>query len=320
MEVLNERVGSMPEWCNLFKGTSENVDEDILTDDVSERIKNTYNVLDTEERARLRTQLGLTRQADVKTLKELTQGLTEVNVLDIGCNDAAWIRDRVKHLNKPCRVVGVEIDPAMSNISNVTFPEMLAICADAESDDFVNVLHKKVPDDVKFDVITLSMILLHAKDAGKILRNMRTLLKPDGYLYIRDMNDGLTVSSPDPEGIVKRMLEISERVPFTGCRHNGAEIYTMLKQCGYTRIKSVPDSVDVTLELPNVSEYDLREFLFVTNFRYVKGDTDLAYVADPTNFSEDCEYVHSNFEKLHHKFHETDYYYKMGTVVFTAQL
>lgn len=310
----------MPEWCNLFKGTSENDDEDIITADMSERIKNTYNVLDTEERVRLRTQLSLTRQADVKILKELTQDLDEVNVLDIGCNDAAWIRDRVKHLNKPCRVVGVEIDQAMSNIANETFPELLVICADAEGDDFISVLHEKVPNDVKFDVITLSMILLHAKDAGKILRNMRTLLKQNGYLYIRDMNDDLTVSSPDPEGIVKRMLEISERVPFTGCRHNGAEIYTKLKQCGYTRIKSIPDIVDVTLKLPDVSEYDLREFLFETNFRYVKGDTDLAYVSDPSNFSIDCEYVHKNFEKLHQKFHETDYYYKMGTAVFTAQL
>lgn len=307
----------MPEWCNLFTGNPDSTIEHNA--DIPERIKNTYNVLDTEERARLRTQLGLTRQSDVKTLLEITKNLDEVNVLDIGCNDAAWIRDRISHLKKPCRVVGVEIDADMSEISHVTFPEMLAVCADAEQDDFVNVLHEKVPQDVKFDVITLSMILLHAKNAGKILRNVQALLKQDGYLYIRDMDDGLTVSSPDSDGIVKRMLEISDRVPYTGCRHNGAELYTMLKRCGYTRIKAIPDCVDVTIKIPGVTEYDVREHLFVTNFNYVKGDTDLAYVADPQKYSEDCDYVHSNYEKLHQKFHETDYYYRMGTVVFTAQ-
>lgn len=307
----------MAEWCSLFCGNP--TDTPSAVDDNAQRIKNTYNVLDAEERVRLRTQLGLTRTSDVKCLKQITAGLEEVNVLDIGCNDGAWIRDRISKLEKPCRVVGVEIDTAMAENAKTAFPEMLTICADAESADFLDNIHKQIPNDVRFDLITLSMVLLHVKDVGMVLRNVRELLAPDGYLFIRDMNDELTVSSPDPEGIVKRMLEISDRVPYTGYRHNGAELYTDLRRCGYSRIQAIPDVVDVTTVIDGVTEYDIREHLFTTNFKYVKGDADLACIADPDAFSADCEYVHKNFEKLHRKFHETDYYYRMGTVLFVAQ-
>lgn len=107
--------------------------------------------------------------------------------MDIGCNDGSLILDRIEGMTNISFVVGVDSNESMikSNIEKCNKDNVFYVCSDCEKDDFlydVNELmeEKKIE---KFDLIVLSMILLHVKNPFKVLKNARTLLKDDGSLY-----------------------------------------------------------------------------------------------------------------------------------------
>lgn len=311
----------MMQWCPIFMGDSTADDINLLdTKQNGGRVKNVYDVQDKDEQRRLAIQLGLTRESDVRNLKMLTEGKDKIAVMDIGCNNGKWLRDRLSRIGKVCNaVVGVELNAEMKDSAAEVFPEMVFVNADAEKDTFSEILYKTIPAEQKFDVIVLSMVLLHTQEMKKVLRNVYKFLKDDGYLYIRDMDDGLALSYPDSEGIVKRMLSISHNVRYTGNRHSGREIYTALKQTGYSYIRQLGDVVDVTTKPEGLDDYEYREYLYTTNFQYIKGDLELAYRDDSTKYANDLKWFNKAYEDLHEKFHNTDYYYKMGTIVYCAR-
>jgi ubiquinone/menaquinone biosynthesis C-methylase UbiE len=308
------------EWCQLFM-CDENITEAETNVHIEKnRVKNVYDVQDTDEQRRLAVQMSVTRQIDVKNLKEISKTKHGViNVLDIGCNNGSWLRDRLIHANIRCCAVGVDIDQGMQTVAKEIFPEMKYVCADAESTTFVEDLYKEIPQTEQFDIVILSMVLLHMQNVEQVLRNIKRILKVDGTVYIRDMDDTLTLSYPDSEGLVRSMLEISDRVPYTGNRHSGCEIYTKLKRVGFTKVQVLNDIVDVTTIPKDLEEYDYREALFTINFQYVKGDLNIAYTKDKGTYAKDQRWMLENYEELHDKFHEIDYYYRMGLTTYIVQ-
>ena len=160
----------------------------------------------------------------------------------------------------------------------------------------------------------VSMILLHVKNPFKVLKNARTLLKDDGSLYIRDMDDGLTVAYPDDKNLVERTLDISHRVPYTGFRHCGRQIYSYLKKCGFKKIeigKEIIDTIDM--------DYDERNMLFTINFGYIRGDLELAYKDNPEEFEYDYIWFQKAYDEIEELFQTEEFYYRMGTITFLAK-
>ena len=249
----------------------------------------------------------------------LDQNAEKLNLLDIGCNDGDLIMNRTKGFDN-VSVVGVDISMPAINRGNETYPEdkFKGYCIDCLDDSFLDNM-REIMDSrgiEGFDMVVCSMILLHLDDPYKCLKNVRKLLKPNGYIFIRDMDDGLAISHPDPDKLVETFNTYSKELSFTGNRTNGRYIYSFLSKCGYKDIKIIPHEITSVGQDP-----DFLDILYTVNFKFILAGLCQRYENNP----EEIEYKNSYdwgkraFDDLEELFHTPGYYYRMGTIVFVAR-
>jgi len=289
----------------------------------ADRVKNTYDVVDRKEKRRLAVQKNLTRPQDLKALQELIPNLDGKNILDIGCNNGDYIIDRltvVGELDLVANLIGIDIDEQIIQEANKKHARETFdfVKLDSESNGFLDDLLDLMEDRSieGFDLITVPMLLLHLKKPYKLLRVLRKVLNSGGSIFIRDMDDRLAVAHPDENNIVERMLEISSAIEFTGFRENGRQIYSLLKKSGFNDIQIHPESINTIGR-----SHDDREALFHINFDYVLGDLRLATekYPDSAEWAGAYEWMLDAYEELEELFQRDDFFYQMGTIVFSAK-
>ena len=302
---------------NNFLGQPR-VNSSEVSDNV-DRIKNKYNVMDKSEIKRISYQRDLFRSKDIEVISSLLQGMKDVSILDIGCNSGELILDRTKDMSNVSYILGVDCSQDMIdyNLSRKDTGCMDFACLDCESDDFQNGVDAlyEVGCNTKFDLVVLSMVLLHVSNIQKVLSNVKKVLAPNGKVFIRDMDDGLSFAYPDTKNRVENILKISNKVPYTGYRKCGRELYSFLSKFGFNNIKVIDEIIDTSNK--TLEEKDL---LFLINFQYVFGDTELAYKNNKLKFEKDYIYISSNYDKLREDFKSDNFYYRMGTFIITASL
>ncbi len=100
-------------------------------------------------------------------------------MLDVGCGPGTITIDLAR-LVAPGSVVGIDNEPAplglaradASGVSNVTF-------------DLGDVYRLNYPDDT-FDIVHAHQVLQHVAEPVAVLREMRRVCKPGGYIAARD--------------------------------------------------------------------------------------------------------------------------------------
>lgn len=94
-------------------------------------------------------------------------------VLEFGCSSGHMTAELVQ---RGCRVVGLEID-ADAAAANEHAEEVLVV--DLDRDDFVEKLRGR-----QFDVALLGDVLEHLRDPGRVLKAVRDLLVPGGFIVL----------------------------------------------------------------------------------------------------------------------------------------
>jgi 2-polyprenyl-3-methyl-5-hydroxy-6-metoxy-1,4-benzoquinol methylase len=283
--------------------------------DLDSRKTNPYDVLDVVEKDRLAFQRSLTRVEDVTILRRMLKDVDHpLTVLDLGCNNADYLCDRLEALDMPLDAVfGVDVDEGIIKEASENYPDCNFIALNLEDVAFVDKLLAFL-DGAKPDVVILSMILLHVQNPCDVLTSIRKVIPKGCKIFIRDMDDALSTAFPD-EGVYDRVLAISDRVKYTGNRHNGREILYSLKKAGYSRIKCEEVTVDTT-----GMTLEQRRLLFLVNFGYIRGDVALAAKGDPATFEQDNQWYNQvAFPTLQSLFDRDDFYYRMGIILFTAE-
>jgi O-antigen biosynthesis protein len=95
------------------------------------------------------------------------------DVLEVGC--ASGIQSKILKEQLLCRVTGIEIDPEAADDAKEYCDDV--IIENVEQIDFKKIFHGR-----KFDVILFADVLEHLRNPGKILKEIRHLLKDDGYV------------------------------------------------------------------------------------------------------------------------------------------
>jgi ubiquinone/menaquinone biosynthesis C-methylase UbiE len=114
--------------------------------------------------------------------REILDGMVrrETRWLDLGCGHQllpAWMRDseKIQHelVARCALVVGVDVDlrPHMAGIAKV--------CGNIEQLPFA---------DDSFSLVTANMVIEHVKDPGKLLREIRRVLRPNGIFLFHTPN------------------------------------------------------------------------------------------------------------------------------------
>lgn len=96
------------------------------------------------------------------------------SVLDVGCYEGALARELVR---RGCVVTGVELDERAAGMARETCESVLV--GDVEQMDLADELSGR-----RFDVGLFGDVLEHLKDPARVLRQVRGLLAPDGYVVL----------------------------------------------------------------------------------------------------------------------------------------
>lgn len=302
----------------LGKGACHIADEH---DEGLSHYKNDYfDISDEHERNRLAVQQHILKQFDSDVYEKLLAGRERLKVLDIGCNEGDLTMDRFRPGNEVDIVIGVDVneEAVASAQSKYESDRVKFYTMNSEDADFICDL-EEIMDELnvnKFDIIHISMLLLHLANPSKLLKRIRPLLAKNGKLFIRDIDDSLTFVAPDPIGGFGRMIKICAREELSGFRNSGKGIYSLLVQNGYKNVRLEKKGLDTSAM--NSTEKDA---LFNTYFSFIYHDTKLLYQRDPNNIriKSDYEWLTSNFDNLKRMYDQPDTLFQLGFITYTAE-
>lgn len=273
------------------------------------------------ETKRLKIQGNLLKKFDNETYQKLFSKFEQMDVLDVGSGNGDMLMDRLKESKKPFRLLGVERDAQKVEQANANYGDEGKVhfaVMDVNDPEF----SESVADEMDkmgiegFDVIHISMLLLHMESFCSLLRKCRRLLKSDGYIFIKDIDDGLNYAFPDEKNAFERIYQICDRNETSGNRRNGREIYTNLYRAGLKKI-SLEKSGFTTIGL----SYEEKEAFWGMYFQFILGDIKWMYEKYPNNIDikDDCEWYSKNYEDLFEQFMNDDFVFSLGFQIYLAQ-
>lgn len=242
-------------------------------------------------------------------------------VLDIGCNDGFSTYQNFERYNNLTTVIGIDkakecIETANVNYSNDRFK---FYCEDIESENFESRLNEIKQENkiVKFDFINITMVLLHLVNPFKLLRTLRKHLNPNGILFIRDIDDSFNFAFPDSDKIFERLGAICSYCDVFGYRNSGKEIYSLLKNSGYSKVKIAKQGLN-TSEM-NVDD---KETLFNIYYGYIPTAMKTMLEKNPDNLEiiGDKKWVDEIIDEALIRFLKTDFIFSLGYIIYLAQI
>ena len=287
----------------------------------AERTQNKYFTSDNKkEILRLKTQENILKEFDGDIYLKTAEYFENVYALDLGSNCGDNFYSRFSSLPNLVKAVGIEYDSDAVDLANKKYgaDKFVFYQADVEAENFSERL-----DDIlneqrieAFDIINISMLLLHIKKPYNLLKTARRLLKKGGILIIRDIDDGYNIAYPDNEKIFQQTIKYCSESEFSGYRESGREIYTTLKDTGFKDIKLVKLGLS-TVEM----NYDEREALFDTYFSFIGDDLKLMCkkYPDSEHFKTAYKWVVDHYDQMESEFMRDDFFFTLGFVLFTAR-
>ena len=287
-----------------------------------QRVGNAYVFSDDKkEIRRLKIQQDLMIDFDRDVYDKVCAQHEELRVLDIGSNTGAFVMDRIVKRGNAVKVLGLEFDEGFVTGANAKYGEEGRIKffqQNVEDDDFAEKLEEYMEDmDVpNFNVVNISMLILHLKSPYKMLKAIRPFLAKGATIVVKDIDDGFNVAYPDEDGSIQRIYNICKKSKTSGYRNSGRQIYTLLMRAGYR---------EVCFEKMGIStpglDCDMRSALFDTYFSFILEELKIYVKNNPSDSraAKDLEWYDAVYESLEERFQDDNFFFNLGFVLFTAR-
>ena len=313
---------SIDKLLSMLKGVELSTnDNNVRSVSKDNRFGNTYFTIDDKkEIKRLKIQQNLLKNFEGSVYKEAIDSFETLRVLDIGSNNGAFVMDRIGSSSKLEKLVGLEYDEGAVNEANTKYGEDNKISfytfnvEDETLDDFIEDIMEK-QDIESFNIINISMVLLHLKSPFRLLKVVRKFLSRGGIIIIKDIDDGLNMAYPDPDGSFARIIDICNKNETSGFRHSGRQIYTLLHRAGYRNIALRKQGLSVV-----GMDCDERFAMFDTYFSFILEDLKIMKERYPNDkrIARDLEWYEKNYETFEENFQDESFYFSLGFMILTA--
>ena len=283
-----------------------------------ERKQSTYTVQDIEDR-RLRLQNGILKSFDDDVYQGVLGATDMPRILDVGCGVGDMLISKIG--NRPISAyLGIdrsERQIAQAKEKHEKTGHHFLVC-DIEGDGFLQALQQKMEEAgiSAFDVINISMVLLHLVNPTALLKALRPLLSENGILIVRDIDDGINFAAPDPHNAFERIYKICENDEQSGNRRTGRQVFVCLSQAGYR---------DIRLEKQGLSSVGMtreeKEVLFNMYFPFTLDNAKIMMEKYPWNkdYQKDYLWYAEHFEELKERFLKEDFIFSLGFMTYTAR-
>ena len=312
---------SITKFISMLKNVNISTKE-VETTKTYEREGNAYIFSDDKkEIRRLKIQQDLMIDFDREVYDRVCASYEELRVLDIGSNTGAFVTDRIVNRGNVVKLIGLEFDKGFVDSSNAKYGvdgKIKFFEQNVEDEDFADSLEEYMQEmDVEsFNVVNISMLILHLKSPYKMLKAIRRYLDKGATIIVKDIDDGFNVAYPDEDGSIQRIYNICKKSRTSGYRNSGRQIYTLLMRAGYR---------DVCFEKMGIStpgmDYEKRSALFDTYFSFILEELKIYVKANPDDKRavKDLEWYDRIYEDLEARFQDDNFFFNLGFVLFTAK-
>lgn len=274
-----------------------------------------------KEIRRLGSQKRILKNFDSEVYERVLSEIDDLTVLDVGSNRGDLVMDRIGKTGKLNKLLGIEYDEALVSQANDKYGidgRIEFFQADVEADDFSDKLEEYMykMQIEKFNVIHISMLLLHLSKPFNVLKTVKKYMAKGGIIIIKDIDDGMNLAYPDDNNDFKRVIDMCKTLETSGFRHCGRQIYTLLKRTGYRDVRLEKTGLH-TMEM----DFDDREALFDTYFSFILEDSEIMMNRHPENrqYAENYEWLRDNYDSLEERFQDTSFFFNLGFMIFTAR-
>lgn len=268
---------------------------------------------------RLAVQNRLLKEYEEPVCRRLLEGRQGVRVLDVGCNNGSKTADRFSR-SGVSTVIGLEYNQTLADRAQEAYGD------DRFSFYRCDVEQPEFPDQLRgwmakhqveaFDLIHISLVLLHLRDPGQVLRQLKQFLTPDGRLLIIEANDAENRLSSRDEHLFREFMDILGKDPFSGNRELIHTVPKLLEEQGYTGIV-LENAVMGTKGHEKVK----KEEMFDTFFSYLPEDVTLLREQEPENplYQQWEAWVSQHYEALYHQIISEGAEITLGLSIYTAR-
>lgn len=264
----------------------------------------------------LELQQDMLFEYDKEVIEKLLKNKENLQVLDIGCNNGSQIMRRFGNDSRIKTIVGIDKDSECIKYAKENYSQAIFECMDIECDDFRSSLKQICNNVEKFDLITISMLLLHLERPAKLLTTIKSALKPNGIIFIRDIDDGLNIFYPDNNKIFSTLTGICKYCDILGYRFSGREIYSYLVDAGFTNIKLEKSGFDTSCV-----NFEQKEALFDIYFGYIPIALQKTIDRNPSllRAKHDLAWVKQNINTAYDEFMKKSFLFSLGYMIYTAE-
>jgi SAM-dependent methyltransferase len=236
--------------------------------------------------------------------------------LDVGCNTG---EQSMMFLESHPRVqyVGIDREKCATERGAELFPQATYFNVDIEQDDLDEKLSEIEEElDIEgFDVINVSMVLLHVKRPRVLIDALCDHLSDNGKLIILDIDDGLNIAYPDQAGDFRKAIDVCYETKYSGYRHSGRQIYEFLSKQNLDNIVLEKAGMSTV----GMSRIDKGHF-FDIYFWFVLDDLRKMHAENPDNklVQNRLEWMEGAYKQMRMNFKERGFFFNLGFMIYTA--
>lgn len=319
---MNETVAIQNICCNLNCFFSNNTDMPITENQVLETTRRNnelgfYSYED--ERRRMSIQREFIYQFAKDTYRDIIVNKNAPSILDVGCHTGEQFMMYIEDENEFSFYVGIDKEKAAVEHGNELYgsEKCVFLEADIESENldmFLTEQENKLGIN-GFDIINISMVILHCQRPRQLLDALYNHLADNGKLIVLDIDDGFNIAYPDNKGYFKRAIDICEYTNFSGYRKSGREIYSYLKEIDIDNIKLHKTGMS-TIRMNRKQRSDFFEIYFW----FILDDLKIMYEQHPNSkiLKSDLQWFQNTYEEMKLQFKKSDFFFTLGLVLFSA--
>ncbi len=272
---------------------------------------------DEGERKRLITQHNFIYEFACDYYDGFISSLQDGAFLDIGCNTGEQAMMFLEGRKEVSKYIGVDREEQALEKGRELFPNGHFYQGNCESNDFDDLL-SGIEDDLKidgFDIINLSMVLLHMKEPQILLDVLSDHLAEGGRIVILDIDDGLNIAHPDPDHMFSKAVEICAETGYSGYRKSGRQICQLLADVDMSDIQLHKQGLS-TVGMSREKRSDFFELYFWFILDDLRKMHDLA--PDDKIVSAELNWLEEHYKEMKSKFKKKGFYFNLGFMLYSA--
>lgn len=269
------------------------------------------------ERKRLKLQKSFLFEFGKDCYDSFISELKDGSFLDLGCSTGEQAMMFCKERKEIKNFVGIDREKKAIDFARKKYPEGHFYVCEFETNELDNCL-SFVKEELQidgFDIINISMLLLHLQNPYRFLNILSKHLNKGGRFVILDVDDSLNIATPDPEGLFLRAIKLCAISEYSGNRIMGRELPSILSKIKMNNIKLHKEGIST-----KGMNSKRRELFFYIYFAFILDDLKRMNKQNPDDLeiAQNLKWMEEHYNKMLKIFKDENFYFSLGCVLFSA--